>query len=266
MTTDTQKIREASARILDEAHERAKTLPANTVQVWPGGAKFTTIQDAVNSIQGAGPQLQYQVAIGPGLYYERVTLTPYIFLSGAGTDQTKLISSGDLHPVGTLNTAAECGAGRMLIAAKGVPGNGFVCPVYITGGHFDASGLELDADDVGYVGNQVFGIADRGAAQPGTVHVGKCTIQIGSSSDQSSTVGICTEIPSSTYGISMCTIDAQRSGGIGVICDNQATATIDNTVITGQNWTLWNVDGQSAITATTCTLNGPVSAGVTVEP
>jgi hypothetical protein len=80
-------VREAVAAAPPQA------LAANSVQVQPGGKTFGTITDALNSITDAKLQKQYVVYIGPGTYNEVVTCKPYVYLQGAGSDQTTITAN-----------------------------------------------------------------------------------------------------------------------------------------------------------------------------
>src|SRR5215213_4736099 len=66
----------------------AAELPANVVKVSPGTATFPTIGAALASIKDASLKKQYLITAGPGTYNEQVILKPYVYLHGAGTDQT----------------------------------------------------------------------------------------------------------------------------------------------------------------------------------
>jgi pectin methylesterase-like acyl-CoA thioesterase len=266
MTTDTQNFWQVSSRIMQEASDRAKTLPANTVQVWPGGAKFTTIQAAINSILDASPALQYQVSIGPGTYNERVELKANIFLGGAGQDQTTISIPATTMPSGTLMTAGDGGASMLTVLSTGSAEGNYCCALYIMmPGAFNASGLTLTATDAGNGNCNVFGVTNQNGANSGTVHIGSSTITATVVNQTSGAVGVVGEMSGFSYDIELSTIVGGGAGGTGLLCTNQATATVEDTTLTGLNWTLWNYDLQSPITATRCTFNGPVSGGVIVN-
>src|SRR5688572_825375 len=88
LSADVQSFVSQSSAMFSEGKARALALPANTVQVWPGGATFTSIQAAIYSITNASPQLQYQVAVGPGIFSETVTMMDNIYIIGAGQGVT----------------------------------------------------------------------------------------------------------------------------------------------------------------------------------
>jgi hypothetical protein len=93
-----------------------------------------------------------------------------------------------------------------------------------------------------------------------------CNVNAISPNDNSATCGIQLAAPGITLNIELSTITASDPGGVGIVTANKATAVVSNCSITGQNWSLQNYDNLSAITANGCTLTGPVTAGVIVNP
>ncbi|HVR39542.1 MAG TPA: hypothetical protein VMU84_10645, partial [Thermoanaerobaculia bacterium] len=82
----------ALARQARSARLSLPTPAANSVTVYPPttGGPFTTIQAAINSITGQGPQNEYSVVAGPGTYNESITMIPWITVHGSGSDKTTL--------------------------------------------------------------------------------------------------------------------------------------------------------------------------------
>ena len=71
------------------------TIPLyNIVTVAKSGGDYTTIQAAIDSITDASTSNRYLVYVAPGIYSERVTMTAYVDLAGAGRDLTKITSGG----------------------------------------------------------------------------------------------------------------------------------------------------------------------------
>lgn len=267
MTTLTKSPDTTHLNHLESAANHAKSLPANTVQVWPGGAKFTTIQDALASIQDASPQLQYQVAVGAGTYTGMVNLKDNVFISGAGQDQTFLTREGQAMAAGTLMTQGNCGAGMMSIAATGVAGNSWCVPVYLANdGTFTGTGLTLTSTDSGIAGMTICGVTNMGGSNAVALILSNCSITATTVNNNSTTYGIQLMAPMCSLNIELSTVVGSSPGGVGIVTASQATATVEGTTVTGANWSLQNYDNQSPITATGCTLNGPVSAGVVVNP
>src|SRR5215218_772128 len=95
----------------------ASQLPANAVQVSPGGATFPTISAALASITDASLRKQYLITAGPGTYNEQVILKPYVYLHGSGTDQTVVtqapVSSDNFLNRGTIVAASNSGVANL---------------------------------------------------------------------------------------------------------------------------------------------------------
>ncbi|HEX7830129.1 MAG TPA: pectinesterase family protein, partial [Thermoanaerobaculia bacterium] len=71
----------------------ARAAEANSVVVMPGNATFSTIGDALNSITDASQQKQYLVQVGPGTYTETVICKPWVFIQGAGEQETTITAA-----------------------------------------------------------------------------------------------------------------------------------------------------------------------------
>ena len=55
---------------------------SNTVNVALSGASFTSIQDAIDSINGATEENPYVVLVYPGIYYESITMKSHVSVVG----------------------------------------------------------------------------------------------------------------------------------------------------------------------------------------
>jgi pectin methylesterase-like acyl-CoA thioesterase len=118
-TESIQSFSSQSQNILAKGKQLAAALPSNTAQVWPGGATFSTIQAAINSITNAGPQVQYQVAVGAGTYNEYVTMKDYVYIIGSGIGTTIITAAGQSSPFsGVVNSASYCGIGDLSIVCN----------------------------------------------------------------------------------------------------------------------------------------------------
>lgn len=268
LTASEQSFVTASDAIFAQATTRALALPANTVQVWPGGATFTTIQAAINSISGASPQEQYQVAVGPGTYNENVQMKDNVWVVGAGQDVTIITAQGQQNfGAGVVNSATNCGISEVTLNATG--GGWGACPVgvKITGsGNFHISGVNINCTDGGTPGNNIRGITNNTGSYSAALIVGQSNIQ-------------CTGVPESVctgielFGMSGVTLlvnlttiqSTGASQNFGVTTAVGATATLEDSKIIAATWTLDNSDGASPITANQCTIDGPVSNGVVVN-
>src|SRR3954452_18210769 len=88
---------------------------ANVVTVTPGGATFPTINAALASIKDANLKKQYLVEAGPGTYSEQVVLKPYVYLRGAGPDQT-VLTTAPVKGDNFFNRGTIIGAGNSTVA------------------------------------------------------------------------------------------------------------------------------------------------------
>lgn len=263
-----QAFASVSNQMFTEGKLRATALPANTVQVWPGGATFTTIQAAINSISGAGPQLQYQVAVGPGTYNENVTMKDYVYVIGAEQSETFITAPPQQQfGAGVVNSAANCGISDLTINATG--GGWGACPigVKITGsGQFHIKGVTINTTDGGTGGNNIRGISNNSGSYAGNIILGQC-ILTATGVAESTAVGVeLFGMGGMTMFIDLCTISVTgATQNFGVSTAVNATATIDDSKIIAATWALYNSDGTANITANQCTIDGPVSSGVVVN-
>jgi pectin methylesterase-like acyl-CoA thioesterase len=263
-----QAFTSQSDQIFSQAKLRAAALPANTVQVWPGGTTFTTIQAAIDSITGAGPQVQYQVAVGPGTYNENVVMKDYVYVIGTEQDQTFITAPAQQQfGAGVVNSASNCGISDLTINASG--GGWGACPVgiKITGsGPFHAKGVTINTTDGGTGGNNIRGITNNTGSYAGNVIVGDCIINATGVSE-STAVGIeLFGMSGLTMFINVSTISVTgASQNFGVSTAVNATVTIDASKIIAATWALYDSDGTAQITANQCTISGPVSSGVVVN-
>jgi hypothetical protein len=249
--------------------ERAQALPANTVQVWPGGATFNSIQAAINSISNAGPQLQYQVAVGSGTFNEIVTMKDYVYVIGAGQGVTNINAAGQQQfATGVVNSASNCGLSEVTLNAGG--GGWGTCPIGVKimgSGQFHISGVNINTSDGGNGGNNVRGISNNTGSYAGNLILSQSNI---TATGVSETTAVGMEIfgmSGFTVFINISTIQVQgASSNFGVSLAVNATATLDNSKVIAATWALYNSDGSAPITANQCTIDGPVSSGVVVNP
>lgn len=263
---------QSSSAIQSTAKLTASSLPANKVQVWPGGAMFDTIQAAIDSISNAGPQLQYQLAVGAGTFNENVVMKDYVYITGAGQDITFITAAGQMNfRASVVNSASNCGISELTINATG--GGWGCCPIGIKivgGGKFHISGVNINASDSGTPGNNVRGISNNTGSYTGSVILGQSVIQASGVND-TTVVGIdCFGNQAAngfTIFINLSTVQAQsQSQSFGVSTAVAASATLENSKIIAGTYSLYNSDGGSPIVANQCTIDGPVSGGVVVNP
>lgn len=260
---------EQSNALMKEAGARATEQAANSVTVWPGGQSFTTIQAAINSITKAGPQVQYQVAIGPGTYNENVVMKDYVYLVGAGQDATLITAPGQQQFAnGVVNSASNCGISELSIQPTG--GEWGVCPIGIKivgNGKFHISGVNIKSSDSNVPGANVRGISNNTGSYTGFVLIGNSTITVAGVNDSTCVAIECFGTPGDpntlTLDIELSTITSTTGWGVSLAV--AATATLLDSTISAPVYALNNSDGMSPITANQCKINGPVSPGVVVN-
>lgn len=72
---------------------------ANYITVAMSGADFYSIQDAIDSIEDAGPDNPYLIWVAPGKYDEDLILKPYVHIRGASKNSTIISSTSTTdHP------------------------------------------------------------------------------------------------------------------------------------------------------------------------
>lgn len=263
-----QAFATASSQMFSEGKLRAAALPANTVQVWPGGATFTTIQAAINSITNASPQVQYQVAVGPGTYKENVVMKDYIYIIGVDQGDTFITAPPQQSfAAGVVNSSSNSGISELTINATG--GGWGSCPIGIKlcgAGPFHISGVTINTTDGGNGGNNIRGLTNNTGSYAGNVIIGQSIINA-TGAAQSTGVGI------ELFGMDGFTMLINLTGiavtgstsNFGISTAVTATVTIEDSKVSAATWALYNSDGTATITANQCTIDGPVSSGVIVN-
>jgi pectin methylesterase-like acyl-CoA thioesterase len=262
---------EQSKQIMTDGLKLAQALPANTVQVWPGGATFSTIQAAINSVSNASPQLQYQVAVGSGTYNENVVMKDYVYIIGAGQGATIITAlPQQSNVVGVVNSASGCGISDVMIDATGGNWGTWPTGIKICGsGKFHISGVTINSGDISMTGDNVRGITNNTGSYSGTVILGSSILNI-VGGPSSSTIGL--ELfgfglsnPLTVFIDVSSIVVSSQSQSFGVITASGASVILEDSKVSAATWTLYNSDNSSPITANQCTINGPVSGGVVVN-
>jgi hypothetical protein len=259
-----EAFKKRSSAIFDEAEKRALELAANTVQVIPGGATFNNIKDAIDSIHNAGPQLEYQVIIGPGTYNEQINTKDYIFIVGAGI-KTIIKQNGYTGFGGAVQAMGNGGISNMEIFctanAKGTTCAGIHM---MSPGRYHARMVKVYASDEKYENVDSCGITNKAGGSTGFVLINNCTMAAAASGKGSGAAAIDGNISGFSYMIEECSIYAK--GGTGIKTSLGATVTVNSSTVEGQNYALYDTDEISIITANGCTIVGKVSKGVIVNP
>ncbi|MCX6317882.1 MAG: hypothetical protein NTW29_11365 [Bacteroidetes bacterium] len=264
--TELMAFADSSATTVAHFKQIALALPANTAQVWPGGATFNSIQAAINSITGASPQEQYQVAVGSGTFKENIVMKDYVYVIGSGQDVTVITAPPQSSPFnGVVNSASGGGISELTINAPGSGWGNWPIGIKISGtGKFHISGVTINCG-AGSNGDNVRGITNNTGAYTGSVVLGECIINATGDS-QSAVLGVELFGNGMVMLINLCTIQSKNGmQNLGVSTAAQANVTLDDSKIIASNFALYNSDGASPITANQCTIDGPVSSGVVVN-
>jgi hypothetical protein len=269
MSTISEKDKEfirMSNAIFAEAHEQVKSVPPNTIQVLPGGATFKTIKDAMDSIKDASEQNQYRVLIGEGTYNERVYTKEYVFVTGAGSGKTRINQHGAPECIGAIQAAGNGGISQVTVNSTAGPTGSYCVGILLaTPGQYHVQAVTIHADDERNSGLSVRGISNFNGAGSGFLIVNNCYISAITALQTSAAIGIEGLNKGFDYHIEMSQI-ASVNMGWGITTNKGATVTVNGSTITGQNYALFNIDEASLITANGCTISGPVSSGVVVNP
>lgn len=257
---------EQSASLVASAKKTALALPANTVQVWPGGATFSKIQDAINSITGASPQEQYQVTVGSGTFNENIVMKDYVYVIGSGQDVTVITAPSQSSPFnGVVNSASGGGIAELTINAPGAGWGNWPVGIKICGaGKFHISGVTINCG-AGSNGDNVRGITNNTGSYTGSVILSQSIVNA-TGDAQSTCCGI--ELIGNGMIMFVNLTALQAINGMqnfGVISAGGCNITLDDSKIIAATWALYNSDNASPITANQCTISGPVSAGVIVN-
>jgi hypothetical protein len=266
LTPELNTFIDQSASFVSQTKKTALALAPNTAQVWPGGAIFSTIQAAIDSITGASAQEQYQVAVGPGTFNETVTMKDYVYVIGSGQDVTIITAPPGAQGVtGVVISASGGGISELTINAPGSSWGAWPTGIKIGGtGKFHVSGVTINSG-AGANGDNVRGLSNNtGGSQTGYVILSQCILNI-SGDNQSGCTAL--ELFGSGLSVLINLTAIEVSGGsqnFGITTAGGATVTLEDSKITASTFALYDSDGGSLITANQCSINGPVSGGVVV--
>ncbi len=271
MNEDVRSFVDASQNLFNAARPIALALAPNTAQVWPGGAVFTSIQAAIDSISNAGPQLQYQVAVGPGTFKENIVLKDYVFVIGAGQTSTFITAQGQGQAnniTGVVNSASNSGISELTITATGGGWGTWPVGIKIMGiSKFHISGVTIVSGDNGTEGNNIRGISNNTGGAGGQVILSQSIIQAtGGSNSTAEGIELFGIYGPLSLFVNLTTINVTAPYAYGVTLAINSSAIIDDSKIIAATVALNNSDGTSPIVANQCTIDGPVSPGVTVNP
>lgn len=244
----------------------AQSVAANTVQVQPGGKTFSTITDAMNSINDASQRKQYLVSVGPGTYNEVVTCKPWVFIQGAGVNETTVTASGTENQVdkGTVRGASNAAVQNMTIISVGSTFGAWTTAVNCDSAqNFDVENCALQANDTtGNNGaNLVAFAADYSVVGGGSqVHMAYCTVNANGGVQP---IGVMASDHSYVDVTDTKIIAHNANTAWGGAAFAGSMLNLFNCVVQGTT-SLALPDTGAKITARDCTLIGPYDSGVVI--
>jgi hypothetical protein len=247
------------------------SVAANSVVVDRTGKSYPTIIAALASITDASQQKQYVILIGSGLYSEVLTCKPWVFLSGAGRDQTLISAMTEPNAnVPATVTAASHSAVQDCTVRATTQGFGVaVAAIYCQGAFdFDVENCALLAIATNQM--NVTGIALDSGDDPSGLHVNIAYTTVTATGGGKPTA-IRADNGAFAHGMQSTFVAEKGSGpGVGGFAANGSTLLVEDCTVQGAGYSLYKEDGPSGITtnitANQCKLNGPVGPGVVVNP
>lgn len=257
----------------DELKEAAAQLASNSVSVSPGGQTFPTIMAAINSITDNRLQKQYLLSVGPGVYNEQVMLKPYVYVQGAGQDQTTInyppVSSDNIGSRGSVVAAPHSNLSDLTVTCLGGNWGDWSTALLVpSSAPFYADNVALVCDDQGHNGINMETVAVNWNADnsaPSQLYLSYSSVKAHGGANSTTAVGLMAG-PQATVEAIESKIVAQSAGqSFGVTTAQGGNVTLDNCYAEGASFALYDSDGTGPITANNCQLQGPVSNGVVIN-
>ncbi len=250
---------------------------ANQIVVSPGGAVFTSIQAAINSISDASQQKQYVLFIGPGTYNEVITMKPWVSLDGAGQDEHgnnyTIISApgGNSDSSATVHAASNSGLSAITVESTYASGNTMNACIDCTGAtDFSCYGVKAIAYDSASTACTILPVVNnRGNVDPGTsctVALFDCTFIAQAQNPRSFAIALWS-VAGGTYQVVLSTLTATSNYVAVGGCGNPGSGSnllFNQCNIQGTEYCLQTANG-STVVAMQCQLTGPVGPGVIVK-
>ena len=258
----------------EQLQAAASQLTGNTVSVNPGGATFPTIAAALASITDNSLRKQYVINVGPGTFNEQVTLKPYVYLHGAGLDQTTIntppASGNNSFGRGTVIGASNSGVYHVKLTCLGGSWGDWSTALSIPAcSPFYVADAMLLCDDQGNAGINIetcsvnWNLANgQGAA---LVYFSSVAITANGQSGDTTAEALAVGAQAVVQLIESKVVGEGAGQSFGGTTASGGQLTLDNCFVQGGTWALLNSEGVSPITANNCQFNGPVSNGVTVN-
>jgi hypothetical protein len=253
---------------VSEARRHARPVENNSVVVDRTGKSYPSIGAALASISDASQQKQYVLLIGAGSYTEVLTCKPWVFLSGAGRDQTLItaMTAANADVSATITAASHSAVQDCTVRASTVgPFDSSVTAVLCHGAFdFDVENCAVTA----IASNQkpVTGITLDAGADPSGLHVNIAYTTV-TATGGAKPIAISAANGAFGHGMESSFIaDKGAVAGVGGFAATGASLLVDGCIVQGTAYSLYKDEGASSITANQCKLTGPVGPGVVVNP
>lgn len=244
---------------------QAALTAGNTVTVQPGNRTFSTIAEAMNSITDAGLQKQYVVQIGPGTYNEVVVCKPYVFLQGAGAEQTIITApgaTGQINDKGTVKASSNAALQNMTILSVGSGWGNWATAVDCNHAvNFDIENCVLEADGDGGVNLVTLSVDYSTIGGGSQINVAYTTIRANGSGQP---VAILLYSGAYVHVTDSKILAGNANTAWGASASFSSTLDLYNSFVQG-TMSLVLSDSSAKITATDCQLVGPYSPGVVIN-
>lgn len=251
----------------------AAPFTGNSVEVTPGGETYPTIGEALAAINDASLQNQYLVTVRPGVYHERVVLKPYVYVQGAGQDQTTInfppVSSENIPGRGAVVAAPNSSISDLTVTCRGGNWGDWSTALLVpaSANNFHADNVALVCDDQGSNGINIETAAVNWNADDSAASVLQLDYStVTARGEGNATTAVALMVgPNGRVAAGESKVVAQSAGqSFGVVTAGGGIASLSGCSVEGGNFALYNSDGASPITAFDCQLNGPVSNAVNV--
>lgn len=248
---------------------KGQTSAANSVTVSPGGGVFSTITDALNSINDASRAKQYVVTIGPGTYPEQIVCKEWVFLQGSGIGITVIQAKVDPNNPVALHAASNSAIQNLqlwIVAAADTPS---VTAIVASGAQgFSIENCDVLANDAGHHVGRVCGLqVDYGLPTSGSiVYVSYSTVTANGSSGSGNPIGLIADRGAFVqFTSSKLACRGNKSTAFGGIFYSGCYGLFAYGAIEGSACALANQGPNSSVTAKGCQIFGP-TFNVNIEP
>jgi hypothetical protein len=242
----------------------------NQVEVQPGGKVFATIGEALASITDASQKKQYMVYVGAGTFNEVVVCKSWVFLQGAGLDQTFVTAPAApaSTSMGTIIGASNSAVQNMTVQSTTTGKGGWAAAVACAKAtNFDIENCALIArDDQGAGAAMGLAVDYVGGASGSVVYVAYTSILAAGVDGKLPPVGFIGRAKSFVQ-LTESKVEAQGTppswgGGSG----SSSNVVLYNCRVEGGAYSLQLIDTMATCTANQCELVGPVGGSVVVNP